>query len=66
MMFSCTEEVKELLEQWAEEEGRSTSNVIERIVNDAIAAKYGIEITSKPYKRQAQNPPQTPSKKEKQ
>ena len=51
MMFSCSEEAKALLEKWAEEEGRSTSNVIERIVNEAITTKYSIEITTKPYQR---------------
>ncbi|MFL9457964.1 hypothetical protein AB0758_43940 [Tolypothrix bouteillei VB521301_2] len=53
MMFSCSEEVKVLLEKWAEEEGRSTSNVIERIINEAIASKYSVEITSKPYQRRS-------------
>jgi len=51
MMFSCSEEVKTLLEKSAEEEGRSISNVIERIINEAIATKYSVEITTKPYQR---------------
>jgi hypothetical protein len=53
IMFSCGEDVKTLLEKWAEEEGRSTSSVIERIINDAVSAKYSVEITSRPYQRQS-------------
>lgn len=54
MMFSCTEEARKYLEMWATEEGRSTSNVIERIISEAIAAKYSVEVTqvmSKLYQR---------------
>ncbi|KYC34497.1 hypothetical protein WA1_51635 [Scytonema hofmannii PCC 7110] len=39
---------------WATEEGRSTSNIIERIISEAIAAKYSLEVTevmSKLYQR---------------
>jgi DNA-binding PadR family transcriptional regulator len=59
MMFSCTEEAKRYLEAWADEEGRSTSNIIERIVSEAIAAKYSLEITkvmSKLYQRVPKEP----------
>lgn len=38
-MFSCSEGTKEDLESWAEDEGRSISNLIERIVMDAIAKR---------------------------
>jgi|GEM_PF-3058072 len=54
MMFSCSEEAKKYLEMWATEEGRSTSNVIERIISEAIAAKYSVKVTdvmSKLYQR---------------
>lgn len=37
IMFSCSQETKEDLESWAEDEGRSVSNLIERIVMEAIA-----------------------------
>ncbi|BBD63430.1 hypothetical protein NIES2109_62800 (plasmid) [Nostoc sp. HK-01] len=39
IMFSCSEDTKEDLESWAEDEGRSISNLIERIVMDAIAKR---------------------------
>lgn len=39
IMFSCSEGTKEDLESWAEDEGRSISNLIERIVMDAIAKR---------------------------
>jgi CopG-like RHH_1 or ribbon-helix-helix domain, RHH_5 len=38
-MFTCSEETKETLENWAEEEGRTVSNMVERIVLEAIATK---------------------------
>ena len=53
-MFSCSEEAKKYLEMWATEEGRSTSNVIERIISEAIATKYSVDVTevmSKLYQR---------------
>ena len=63
MMFSCSEEAKKYLEMWATEEGRSTSNVIERIISEAIAAKYSVEVTqimSKLYQRLPASTPKNP------
>lgn len=39
MAYAIEQEYKEFLEQWAEEEGRSTANLVERILLDAIAKK---------------------------
>ncbi|WP_157162740.1 ribbon-helix-helix domain-containing protein [Cylindrospermum stagnale] len=36
-MFTCSEETKQVLEEWSEDEGRTMSNLVERIVVDAIA-----------------------------
>lgn len=38
-MFTCTAETKQILEAWAEDEGRTVSNLVERIVLDVIAAR---------------------------
>lgn len=38
-MFTCSEEIKQTLELWSEEEGRTVSNLVERIVAEAIATK---------------------------
>ncbi|AFZ28297.1 hypothetical protein Cylst_6518 (plasmid) [Cylindrospermum stagnale PCC 7417] len=37
IMFTCSEETKQVLEEWSEDEGRTMSNLVERIVVDAIA-----------------------------
>lgn len=37
--FICDEEVKKILEQWADEEGRTVSNLVERIVLEVITTK---------------------------
>jgi CopG-like RHH_1 or ribbon-helix-helix domain, RHH_5 len=37
--FICDEEVKQILEEWADEEGRTVSNLVERIVLEVIASK---------------------------
>lgn len=37
--FTCQHEIKASLEQWAEEEGRSLSNLVERIVLAALQQK---------------------------
>jgi hypothetical protein len=34
--FTCTPELREDLEEWANEEGRTMSNLVERIVSMAI------------------------------
>lgn len=41
--FVCDQEIKEFLEEWADEEGRTVSNLIERIVEAAVAAKKETE-----------------------
>ncbi|WP_196514750.1 MULTISPECIES: hypothetical protein [unclassified Nostoc] len=38
-MFTCSEDIKETLELWSEEEGRTVSNLVERIIAEAIAAR---------------------------
>jgi len=38
-MFTCSEEIKQTLELWSEEEGRTVSNLVERIVAEAIATR---------------------------
>ena len=40
IIFMCSEETREALAQWAAEEKRSLSNLIERIADDASAAKF--------------------------
>lgn len=35
--FTCTAETKQALEVWAEKEGRTISNLVERIVLSALA-----------------------------
>ncbi|MGA7935796.1 MAG: hypothetical protein WCA35_19755 [Kovacikia sp.] len=35
--FTCTTETKQALEVWAEKEGRTISNLVERIVLSALA-----------------------------
>lgn len=35
--FTCTAETKQALEVWAEKEGRTVSNLVERIVLSALA-----------------------------
>ncbi|WP_082803633.1 ribbon-helix-helix domain-containing protein [Anabaena sp. 4-3] len=37
VMFTCDDSTKKILEEWAEDEGRTLSNLVERIVEDAIA-----------------------------
>jgi hypothetical protein len=37
--FICNEETKEFLEEWAETENRSVSNLVETIVEEAVSAK---------------------------
>ena len=37
--FTCTDEIKSNLEVWAELENRTVSNLVEKLVMDAIAAK---------------------------
>ncbi len=39
IMFTATTETKEFLKEWAGKEGRTISNLVERIVLDAIADK---------------------------
>ncbi|MBW4458188.1 MAG: hypothetical protein KME55_39375 [Nostoc indistinguendum CM1-VF10] len=39
VMFTCSEDIKETLELWSEEEGRTVSNLVERIIAEAIAAR---------------------------
>lgn len=39
VMFICSEETKAVLEIWAEDEGRTVSNLVERIVLEAIENK---------------------------
>ena len=34
--FTCTSETKEYLVRWAEEEDRKVSNLVDRIINQAI------------------------------
>jgi uncharacterized protein (DUF1778 family) len=34
--FTCTAETKQLLEEWAEQEGRTVSNLVERVVLAAL------------------------------
>lgn len=41
--FTCTAETKQLLEKWAEREGRTVSNLVERVV---LAALEGQKQTS--------------------
>lgn len=36
-MFICDQEIKDVLEQWAEAEGRTLSNLVERIAQNAVA-----------------------------
>ncbi|MBD2014331.1 hypothetical protein H6F96_10140 [Microcoleus sp. FACHB-53] len=38
VMFLCDDEAKNDLQQWAEQERRSVSNLVEKIVLEAIAA----------------------------
>lgn len=47
IMFTCSEETKQTLELWSEEEGRTVSNLVERIVIEAIAAKQAKKNKSK-------------------
>ena len=44
--FTCQHEVKSALEQWAEEDGRSLSNLVERLVLAALEERQ----SSKPTK----------------
>lgn len=37
--FTCQPEIKAVLQEWADEEGRSLSNLVERIVLAALAEK---------------------------
>jgi len=46
-MFTCSEDTKQILELWSEEEGRTVSNLVERIVLEAISAKQGKKTKSK-------------------
>lgn len=39
MAYAIEQEYKEYLEAWANEEGRSVANLVERILLDAIARK---------------------------
>ncbi|MBD2336153.1 hypothetical protein H6G64_03990 [Calothrix sp. FACHB-156] len=39
MAYAIDTENKDFLDQWAEEEGRSTANLVERLLLDAIARK---------------------------
>jgi len=47
IMFTCSEDTKQILELWSEEEGRTVSNLVERIVLEAISAKQGKKTKSK-------------------
>jgi len=38
-MFVCDDETKRNLQEWAKEERRSMSNLVEKLVMDAIAAR---------------------------
>ncbi len=51
-MFTCSEEIKQTLELWSEEEGRTVSNLVERIIAEVIATRE-------------QKPPTSSSKKSK-
>jgi hypothetical protein len=51
-MFICSEEAKAILENWAEDEGRTVSNLVERIVSEAIENK------GKQYKERLYKPTQ--------
>lgn len=42
LAFICNESSKEFLEEWAQNETRSVSNLIETIVEEAIATKKSI------------------------
>jgi hypothetical protein len=37
--FTCQPDVKAALQEWADEEGRSLSNLVERLVQTALAEK---------------------------
>ena len=39
--FTCQPEIKEALQQWADREGRSLSNLMERIAIAALEAEEG-------------------------
>jgi len=52
IMFTCSEEIKQTLELWSEEEGRTVSNLVERIIAEVIATRE-------------QKPPTSSSKKSK-
>jgi hypothetical protein len=51
-MFICSEEAKAILENWAKDEGRTVSNLVERIVSEAIENK------GKQYKERLHKPTQ--------
>jgi hypothetical protein len=38
-MFTCDDTTKSYLEEWAETENRTVSNLVETLVQDAIAAR---------------------------
>jgi predicted transcriptional regulator len=40
-MFTCDDETKTYLEEWAETENRTLSNLMETLVREAIAARKG-------------------------
>ncbi len=52
VMFICSEEAKAILENWAKDEGRTVSNLVERIVSEAIENK------GKQYKERLHKPTQ--------
>lgn len=37
--FTCQPEIKAALQEWADDEGRSLSNLVERLVQTALAEK---------------------------
>ncbi|MEP0858104.1 hypothetical protein [Trichocoleus sp. DQ-U1] len=51
--FTCTPDTKEYLIAWAEEEDRKVSNLVDRIINQAIQE----------HQRQKETPPSTRTRK---
>lgn len=43
IMFTCDDETKSYLEEWAETENRTLSNLMETLVREAIAARQAHE-----------------------
>ena len=44
----CDQEIKDVLERWADTEGRTVSNLVERIVQNAVAQQQNIATHSSP------------------